>query len=182
MILFQPSFLLLTVFLLLALAGCTQATYPCPDPAGCFVIQSQETIQFGVIAPLSGDRSCPETRNILKNLNQVISNKKIKGHSLALSIWDTYSTDESMESALVEFFSQPTLIAVLVLQCQDKAQEEPSNPWIKNVYPLLTEPSHLIEGIAHLDSLVVLKGNDLIIPRGAWRMSIIGDQVLNGDE
>ncbi|KPL84614.1 hypothetical protein SE15_06035 [Thermanaerothrix daxensis] len=170
---------ILVIVIHLALIGCTQSSHLCLDPAGCIVIHSDEPIQIGVIAPLSGDRSCPEARTTLENLNQLIGDKKIKGHPLALSIWDTYSTYELMETALVELSAQPTLVAILVIQCQSTAQEEALlKTWMNYNYFLVTDPTRLVKGIAHLDSLIIPKGEDLILPRSLWRAVIIGDQEL----
>ncbi len=170
---------ILVIVIHLALIGCTHSSHLCLDPAGCIVIHSDEPIQIGVIAPFSGDRSCPEARTTLENLNQLVGDKKIKGHPLALSIWDTYSTYESMETALVELSAQPTHIAILVLQCQSTAQEEALlKTWMNHNNFLVTDPIRLVKGIAHLDSLIIPKGEDLILPRSLWRAGIIGDQEL----
>ena len=167
---------LLSLFLLM-LVACVKPGPPCDDPAGCYVIYHGETILFGVIAPLSGDQSCSEVRTTLANLQRSVSVKKIKGHPIGLSIWDTYSTDKAIENGLVASFSQPTLIASLVLMCDSSSRSETLRAWLDNNFLILTDPSKLIEGINQLDQFAVEHENFLFIPRNAWMVGIIGKQL-----
>lgn len=170
----QPFLLSL---LLLMLAACAKPGSPCDDPAGCYVIYPGETILFGVIAPLSGDQSCSEVRTTLENLQKSITGKKIKGHPIDISIWDTYSTDKAIENGLVASFSQPTLIASLVLMCDSSSRSETLRAWLDNNFLILTDPSQLIEGINQLDQFAVERENILFIPRSAWMVGIIEKQL-----
>lgn len=167
---------LLLVTLLIPLTACTRPERFCDDPAGCYIIYRGEIILFGVIAPLSGDQSCPEIRMTLKHLQQSVSQKKIHGYPMALSIWDTYSSDEALEDSLVTSFSQPTLLAALVLTCNSAFPSETLRFWSNSHLLILTDPSQLIEGIHRLEKLAILSGDFLFIPRSVWMMSIIEEQ------
>lgn len=167
---------LLLVTFLIALTACTKPEPLCDDPAGCHVFHHGETILFGVIAPLSGDQSCPEIRMTLENLQQSVTQKEIHGYPIDLSIWDTYSSDEALESSLVTSFSQPTLLATLVLTCNSTSPSETLRAWLEGNLLILTNPSQLTEGIVQLEKLAILSRDFLIIPRSVWMMSIIEGQ------
>lgn len=95
---------------------------------------------------------------------------------MALSIWDTYSSDEALEDSLVTSFSQPTLLAALVLTCNSAFPSETLRFWSNSHLLILTDPSQLIEGIHRLEKLAILSGDFLFIPRSVWMMSIIEEQ------
>lgn len=173
---YNPLRFLLLVTLLITLTACTKPEPLCDDPAGCYTFYPGETILFGVIAPLSGDQSCPEIRMTWKNLQKSVSEKKIRGYPIDLSIWDTYSSDEALENSLVTSFSQPTLLAALVLTCNSSFPSETLRAWSDSNLLVLTNPSQLTEGIIRLEKLAILTRDFLIIPRSAWMMSIIEEQ------
>ncbi|MCX8023914.1 MAG: hypothetical protein N3A60_01790 [Thermanaerothrix sp.] len=141
------------------------------------MIYRGESILFGVIAPLSGDQSCPEVRVTLRSLRENLSGKKVQGYPIDFYIWDTYSSDEILNHSLVASFSQPTLLASLVLTCNSSSSIETLRGWSDSNFLILTDSSQLIEGINQLDKLAVHNGAFLFIPRSAWMMSIIEKQV-----
>jgi ABC-type branched-subunit amino acid transport system substrate-binding protein len=172
---YQVLFLFMThriAFLLAILftcAACNLQPAPCTDRLGCIIIQTNGTIEIGVLVSLDGEYAYLGNEMLESISSEIEESNSLYGHEIMVIIENTDCSKDNIQIAITHLSLDPALVAVIGPSCPTSVSFDGS-PLATAGIPFLPQQSsggnvyrQIITAITEV--AIVHRENSILIPR-----------------